>query len=331
MMILLYYRYSEFRINSVNEAKKVSEKYEEQLNVLRIANDKVIKDSKESNDKLQSLLSEINNLRKEKENEAKLRLNAEKQIELTMQKAEEVDKRINDWHEMQEAVMKDCMDSIFKVGNDLYKKLNESYKVETETSKNIIGKFSKNISDLFEKFSKPNAFEDKPHDKIKEAAEVKTAASVKDAVSNIVDTMKSSGLLVGRDYFLPQNFDPKIAQLMLCELVFFKGHHLYFIDFKGLRYFEEYEALKGKNKDVALENLKQRLDKYFVYLSNPKYSESILKVLAARKIKFDKISIVSFVSSPNEIAVLKESGYNQKAQDLKVEIVDSNEINNIIL
>lgn len=328
LVILLYYRYSEFRVKSVAENKSLIEKYEAQLNDLRQENTKIMQEGKGTSDKMESVLSELNNLRKEKENEAKMRLSAEKQVEIAMQRAEDIENRINDWQEMQDAVMRDCMDSILKVGNDLYKKLNESYKNEVETTKNLLAKFTKNIVDSTGK-SPVAAAPTKSPTQTQESPTV-GSSSIKKAVEGVVE-MASSGSLVGRDYFLPQNFDAKIAPLVLCELVFLKKQHLYFIDFKALRYLEEYNSLKAKDQKFATDNLKQRLDKYLAYLSNPKYNDSILKALAPRKIKYDKVVNVLFVSKADDLAILKEIGYQAKAESLKIELVDEGSIANITL
>lgn len=76
MVILLYLRYSHMRVSSTNEIKTLRRKFDEQSDALRAADEKLVQGTMVDSQKIQSLLTEIDELRKEKENEIKLRLNA---------------------------------------------------------------------------------------------------------------------------------------------------------------------------------------------------------------------------------------------------------------
>lgn len=348
MMIFLYFRYSRFRLTSSSEIKELRQKNEAQAEELRNADSKILSSTKNDTEKVESLLREVTELRKEKENEIKLRLGAEKQIELTLQKTNEIERRMNDWRIMQDAVMRDSKDAIMKVGNDLYKKLSDNYKIEVETNKNLIGKVSKNITDFMEKISamqhapaaaahqaaKPAA----PAAAHKEAApaapkmqEIQVADPSKKLIADLVETAKASGRMANKDYFLPGNFDEQKAKLMLCEFAFLSGKTLDIIDFKASRYFAEHEQLKVKNKVGADMILRQKLDKYFAYLENPKYRESIMKVMSSTKAKFEKTAIVIALRSKADLQVIKEIRYFEKAHKMGFEVMDFDGVNNIVL
>lgn len=354
----LYYKYSQLQIKAAKEAKSLGEKYQAQIGELRSSSDKLNSESKNNLTKIESLLSEINELRKEKENEAKLRLNAEKQVELALQQNEEFEKRMDDWHELQEAAMQDSLNAMLKVGNDLFRKMGETYKNENEITKNFISKIAKTLSDLIEKSFKESAQKQAeiaqaqakiqavkeqqpqqiqiPTPTSNAAKQVKEASSlnsviVKDAVSSVVETAKDFGLLINKDYFLPQNFAADLIKLVLCDLIILREKTLYFIDFKAVRYFEEFKNLSKKDKNFATENLKQRLDKYFTYLANIKYQQSILKALSSSNVRYEKISVAFFVGSSKEEAVMQEIAYDKKAINLKLKIFNDSSINDIIL
>lgn len=334
MMIFVYYRYTRCRIENAAEVKNMQQKIEKISQELKESEHKLLIETKTDGDKIQKLLTEIDELRKEKENEVKLRLNAEKQIELTIQKTHDLERMIDDWQIMQDAVISDCKDAMFKIGNDLYKKLNETYKQETETNKNLVGKLSKNITEIFDKLN-PVESAPKQAPKHVDAAHSQHQSHLDDhtktLISQLVETMKTAGKLSNKDFFLPANFDEQRAKLMLCELAYNNAGTLYLIDFKSCRYIDEYEALKTKNDAAATQNLKQKIERYIAYLSNPKYRDSIIKALSHSHIKIEKIIIVGLVPLAEEAKLLKALGYIDKAKKLGIEILDFNEVNNIVI
>ncbi len=337
MMIIVYLRYSRLRISSGKEIHDLHEKMVKEADDRRTMENKLLLEAKDNSDKIEKLLHEINELRKGKEGEIRLRFEAEKQIEMALQKNTEIQKRMQDWSIVQDAVMKDSKDAIVKMGNDLYRKMNETYKNEIETNKNLLGRVSKNITEFFDKITAlreaaPVARVEKKTATIsaKKATEsVVVENPAKQLVSDLVQTMKAAGYLVNKDYFLPANFDEQKAKLMFCEVAFIKSGKLYIVDFKAGLYLEEYK--KTKNKTAAESNLKLKLDKYLAYLGNVKYRESILKVMSLTKAKYDKNSIVIVVPSKQELQILKEIGYYEKARKVASEVIDFDGVNNLVL
>ena len=335
MMIILYFRYSHFRLSSTAEIKKLRAKCDEQSAALRVADQKLVEETKTDLQKIQTLMDEVSELRKDKENEIKLRLNAEKQIELTLQKMQSLEKRMEDWKVVQDAVMRDSKDAIVKLGNDLFKKLNDSYKQEVETNRNLIGRVSKTVTDFFDNFKTPAKtapeIAKSATPEVAEAEAPKVENKTKELVADLVETMKASGHLANKDYFLPTNFDENKAKLMLCEIAFAKNQILYIVDFKACAYLAEFDQLKNSNKTAAQNQLKQRLDKYFNYLGDPKYRGSIDKAMSTTKVNFSKALVVIALPSSVELQAIKEINYRDKAQKLGLEFMDLDAINNVIL
>lgn len=337
MMLILYVRYSRFRLSSAAKIRELQKKFDAEFEEKRNIENQLAKISKADGEKVESLLREIDELRKEKEGEIKLRFGAEKQIELALKKTEEIEKRMQDWRVVQDAVMQDSKNAIVKVGNDLYKKLSDNYKTEVETNKNLLGRVSKNISEFFDKFGEKVVGTKKDAD-VKTAAphdsthvEIHAEDPAKKLITDLVGTMNASGHLVNKNYFLPANFDEHKAKLLLCEVAFIRSEKLYLIDFKACRYLAEFNQLKVKNKSVADDHLKQKLEKYFAYLSNPKYRESILKVMATTAAKFEKNIITIILPTKADLQVMKEVGYYDKFQKIEIEIMDFDGVNNLVL
>ncbi len=328
MMIIVYARYSKFRLSSGSEIKELRKNLEKEISEKKSFQEKLLVETKTEGEKVEALLREIDELRKEKEKEVKLRLEAEKQIELALQRTEEIQKRMHDWSVIQDAVMKDSKEAIIKVGNELFKKLNDSYKVEVETSKNLLGRFSKNISESFEKsmagvvsvVAKQSTSATK-----KDSASSNSTVSSSKLIGSLVATMQKNNWAVNKEYFLPINFDENKSKLFFCEVAFVSLDKLYIVDIKASNYLEEYKHSRDEKV------LKQKLDRYCDYLANPKYIDSILKVLASTEVKFDNSGIVVALASKEELQILKDINYYDKLRKIASEILDFDAVNNLVL
>ncbi len=322
MMLIVYMRYSKFRITSGSEIKELRKKLDAANEERKAIEGSLLTGTKSESEKVEKLLREIDEARKEKEGEIKLRLEAEKQVELALQKIEEIQKRMRDWRVVQDAVMKDSKDAIMKVGNDLFKKLSDSYKTEVETNKNLIGRIAKSISEFGEKFHHTSLPQNSSN-AAKPSAPTLSAIADNKLALDLVNIMKASGHMVNKNYFVPANFDEQKARLFFCEVAFVGDDILYVMDFKACRFLEQ--------KNMAADSRKQALDKYLSYLKNPKYLESILKVMATTQAKFSEKRIIMVVPKKEDLQILKEIGIYQKAEQAKIEINEFDQINNIVI
>ncbi len=309
---------------------------------------------------LKPLLDEIEILRKEKEEEMKLRLEAEKQIELALQKTGEIQKRMDDWKIIQDASMKDSKNAIIDVGNDLYQKLAKSHKTEFEEERNLIDHGIKNVSSYLEQISKKIEFLEKNNveftkemkDVIANSSDKKTFISqivktaqnaisktdnniideTKDLTNNLETLFKDHGYKSKKDYVFDHDIDDhEKSKLMFSDCIFVKQNQLYIFDFKSQHYFENYKINSKKLSPPKLtELIQEKLDKYILYLCNPKYKNSILKVASSYDLKFDKVSIIALVLSPKEIKITEELGYFTKFSNHALKILAIEEANKII-
>jgi hypothetical protein len=108
MMIIVYLRYSRFRLKTSAEIKSLRQKLDKEVDERRDVENRLLTEKKTDSDKIEKLLQEVTDLRKEKEGEIRLRIEAEKQIEFALHKTDEVQKRMKDWSVVQDAVMRDC-------------------------------------------------------------------------------------------------------------------------------------------------------------------------------------------------------------------------------
>ncbi len=334
MMIIVYARYSKFRLSSSKEISELQKKLNQEIEQKKSIQERLLLETRTDAEKIEALLREVDELRKEKESEVKLRLDAQKQIDMVMQKTEEVENRMHDWSIAQDAVMKDSKDAIIKVGNDLFKKLNDSYKNEVETNKNLLGRFSQNITDFMTKSVASIAksqtkksvklVKRKDESVAKQTTEKSTVSNSK-LLPELIKAMKANGWLANKEYFSAENFNAENAKMFFCDVAFISLDKLYIVDFKANQYFEEYL----NSKDEVL--LKQKLDRYFEYLQNPKYIDSILKIMATTNVKFDNNAIVMALGLEEYLKIIKDLNYYDKARKVASEVLDLNGVNNLVL
>ncbi len=363
MMLLIYLRQTHIRLRSKKEIQKIKQVYENQISELKKAENSFDAEGlKIQAMKVDGLENQIIDLKRDRDSEEKLRINAEKQIEIANKKMQELEKRIEDWSVVQDAIMSDSRESFVKVGNDLFKKLNDSYKQEVETNRNLIGRIAKLVEEQknlitnmaitnAQNFLNPSINENDNKKIIDDQGsnqnnfqnnltaqpsyssnnQILDDTASKKLLEEIIETMKASGRLANKDYFTSSNLDLQRAKLMLCELLFVDENAIYIIDFKGIKYFNEYEKLSISSDIQAQNFLKEKLEKYLGYLSNPKYLESISRIFESLRIPKKRISIILALPSKKQLAILKDLQYFEKAKKLNIEVMDFDLIVNIVI
>lgn len=363
MMLLIYLRQTHIRLRSKKEIQKIKQVYENQISELKKAENSFDAEGlKIQAMKVDGLENQIIDLKRDRDSEEKLRINAEKQIEIANKKMQELEKRIEDWSVVQDAIMSDSRESFVKVGNDLFKKLNDSYKQEVETNRNLIGRIAKLVEEqknlitnmaitnaqnflnpsvngndnkkiIDDQGSNQNNFQNNltAQPSYSSNNQIPDDTASKKLLEEIIETMKASGRLANKDYFTSSNLDLQRAKLMLCELLFVDENAIYIIDFKGIKYFNEYEKLSISSDIQAQNFLKEKLEKYLGYLSNPKYLESISRIFESLRIPKKRISIILALPSKKQLAILKDLQYFEKAKKLNIEVMDFDLIVNIVI
>jgi len=376
-MLIVFLRYSHFRLNYKKELEKQKKIYDQQIAELKKTEVVVDTESlKAEIQKNENLVREMQEIERQRDSESKLRISAEKQIEVTNKKMQELQKRIEDWSIIQDSILNDTRDTMVKIGNDLFKKLNDSYKQESLTNRNLIGRVSKTqdeqkeflgkfaqnftqqISGFQQKLStvaltnfsnnvatSANAVNNIPNPAQPSQNSSSSAPTqnnspktdnlgdpkIKKLLEDIVETMNAAGRLSNKDYFLASNFDEQRAKMMLCELVFAGADRCYVMDFKAIKIFSEYEKLLPTNQQQAQDFLKDKFVKYLAYLSNPKYIESITKVLQSSKVAKEKNAIILALSSKKEIGVIKDLGIYDQVKKFNIEVMDFDLIVNVVI
>lgn len=346
MMLILYFRYSHFRITSTFKIRDLEKRLNQEITDKESLNIRLTTDLKAEAEQVRQLLRSIDEMHKEKEGEVRLRLEAEKQIELALQKTQEIQKRMNDWKAIQDAAMHDAKRTITKVGADLFVKLSQNHKQETVESRAVIDQTVKSVYSYLDNISKNvESFKQKSDlvsDKLDKAVSSASSTMAKAApikidpvtakiIASVIENIKISGHAANKKYIAGTTLDVAKTKMLLCDLMFLKDESIYVFDFKSVRYFYEYDKTKTSNKDLAIENLKHRLDKYIAYISNAKYSDAARKMAAGFKIKFNKSKVVLVINSPREMKVLKEIKYFDRIQKAGIEIFDIDAVNDLVL
>jgi len=368
MTLILYFRYSHFRVTSTFKIRDLEKRLNQEVTEKESLTANLRNELKAEIEHVKQLLATIDNLRREKESEARLRLEAEKQIEIAIYKTQAIERRMSDWKTVQDAAMEDAKRAIFKVGGDLFEKLAKSHKAENDENRGVIDQTVKSVYNYLDNIAKNvEAFKQKTDlvseklDKAVISAAKNSAnsnigaveksstslASANSAPSNsssspldseakkivdkVIENIKLSGYEANKKYFASTTLTAEKAKILLCDLAFLRDEgELYLFDFKAMRYLQEYSKTKATNK-LAAEILKQKLMKYVAYISNPKYAAAVQKIAVSLKITFKKTKVVFVVSSHDDLAILKEIKYNDQIKKAGIEVCDVDTVNDIVI
>ncbi len=358
--IVMYIRYSHFRISSSLKIRELDKALKAKKEEKKALEESLRAELKVENDQVKSLLREIEQSRKERQEEIKLRLTAEKQIEIANQKIVEVQNRVKDWQVIQNDTLKNSKEAIFKFGEEMLQKLSSTHKRENDEHrhfieqnmqdlhKDIVGVQSK-VEEFREKIAEikiptipqiqnmemaKNSFgevEKTQTEQLPKSSTMQLDEVAKKSLEDVVSLIEVSGLKHFKDYLLSTKLDQNKAKYMLCDLVLIKEKIAYFVDFKADKYFKEYEKLSEDEKEKSLPAFKQKIDKYLNYISNPKYKALIEKLVKALKMDFTEIKIIFAVRNRDDLTVMKELKYLDKASKIQIEIFDVNNINDLVL
>ncbi len=352
---IFWNKYSKLKQSSETEISELKQELDESQREINSAAIKMRENLNPNNQNNDVLVQELADLRKEKEVELKLRMEAEKQIAIAIQKTEDIQKRMIDWKVAQEAAMKDSQAAIFKIGEDLYQKINTSHQNEIENNQNIFSQILEHLTNnndtsiqqtqtlTTETQERDNTDstpinQDPPENNLEQDSEPKpeqkttsanTADKARDMISHLEDSMQNSEYENGKDYFFSSSFEADKSKLFLCESAFIQDAHLYIFDFKSCNFLEDY--LSNDNKEAALEGVTKKLDKYISYLSNPKYRAAILKAMASKNVAFDNGDIVVVTPSNQVLETLEEIGYLEKLEDAGAKVATFDEILDLTL
>ncbi len=316
--------YEEQLTNEIEKRKESELQYQNQIQSLRVNSPPQIIGSEESKSVIDSLVAEVSNLRKEKDQEVKSRLEAEKQIDLALQKTTDIQKRIDDWKTIQEANLKDITNVIIKGDNDLYERLTIQYHTESEIIRNRVDDTVKNIDDHLERITKQVQFLNVYNSDSNKESSAAIGMNNDHSSINLEDVLRSAHLQPGIDYFMRHSFPEKVKKSVLCEsMIVLDQKNIIIIDIKSARFFLELFSGRAKEDGNIEDNFQQKIDRYLTYLTNQKYSSNIVNYFAKQQVITPDANVSLLMLVPSE----KEVGVFQKLGDKYVQILEDNNIN----
>lgn len=319
-LILLYGKYSHLKKSSLSDARRLRRKADQEIEERKNIEAKLLEDLKGDDKRLDNLLREASNLKKDLEMEMKLRLEMEKILAVTNQKNEDLEKMLQEYSGAKNSAV-DELKEVVNLGN--------------QANKNLISSTVKGISEYVEKAITKSILEAQQ----KMIAEKKSSLNAvmlemedpaKMLVPDLIYLIRSSGYVLNVDYFSASDFvDEDHAKAFLCEIAFLRNEKLYLLDFKAGYYFAEYSQMKASDHIAAENSLKQKLDKYIAYLASDKYRESVLKAIPS--VKFKEIIVVFIVPFKADLQILDKMQYREKARKSNIEVMEFESVNNLIL
>jgi hypothetical protein len=326
----IHMHHYEEQLTSEIEKRKESElQYQAKIKELQADIPSKIMGHEESKSIVDSLVSEVANLRKEKEQELKIRLEAEKQIELAVQKTNDVQARIDDWKIIQEANLKDANEIMIGVGNDLYDRLISDYHAESEIIRNKVDETVRNVHEYLDKIVKQVQFLNVHNIDTTSAVGVVSAmnsaeVNVNHNSRNLESSLKDGHLQVGVDYFMHHNLPEEVKKSILCEaIIIIDRDNIIVVDIKSARFFLELFSGRARGDDLVEEEFPKKMDRYITYLTNKKYSSNVINYLARQNViePTANASLVMLVPTDKEIEAFEDLG------DEYIKMLEDNNIN----
>jgi hypothetical protein len=321
--------YEEQLTSEIEKRKESEAQYQNQIKSLKAGVPTQVVGSEESKLVVDSLVLEVANLRKEKDQEVKSRLEAEKQIELAVQKTNDVQERIGDWKIIQEANLKDVNDVIVKVGNDLYERLITDYHAESEIIRNKVDDTVKNIHEYLEKIVKQVQFLNVHNVDTNRAVNAAISinneeVNINHSSRNLEDVLRSAHLQPGVDYFMHHNLPEEFRKSVLCEsMIMLDQDNIIIVDIKSARFFLELFSGRAREDELVEEEFPKKMDRYLTYLTNKKYRSNIINYFARQQIINPDVNISLVMLVPTE----KEAEAFGDLGDKYMQILEDNNIN----
>ncbi len=315
-LVIIYHRYD--KINSINSAlnKQIQDLESKIISITDDFECRILLEEKLYDIRIEDLKKTIDLLTQEREQEAKLRIEAERALAESYRKAKDVENRMERWAKIQEDNIKNSTKVMLEVSQDINNKLNRSHKFEIENSKNLISRFSQNIADLFER----SLNNKKTEREIENSNKSFNNNLLQELIQEATSSFRSIDLKSGVDFFSSENFDKENIKSFNCELALINKKTLYALDFKGCSYLSDYYHT-SKKITSAEETLKKNLDKYFSYINSDEYRDSIRFVLPETHSEFNNFCPTIVLQTQKDIYQIKSIHYYGKARKLNISII----------
>jgi len=308
LVIIMHYRY----VRAIQDVRILMKRSHEESESVE---ERLLVDSRLERQKVEDLLHEIDELRKEieelqkkSESELKLRLEAERRIELAIQENENAQELVKNIEILHKANIDDFKTIISSMSDEIVKKLGNNLNIPVKES--ITDKVANTLKQVS---SKP-----KPLSKER-----------KQFIADFDDLALNNGLEANKDYFIASKVESG-SKYFLCDIAYLsKDNHLYIIDLKLEKYLDKY--LKNPDSKESKQDLLKSLNKYFSYISNKKYLDNILSFFKPLDVVYSEKKVVVALANEQEISLLKDFGYDKKLSQFKIDVMDFSSINDLVL
>jgi hypothetical protein len=277
------------------------------------------------------LLLKIENLHQEKEKESQLRLQAEKQIELALQKTGEVEKKVEDWQAIQEANLKDATEAMAQISEDLYKKLEETYKTENDALIEQLDDSVRDIYDYLERITlhlkaiSPNSqlddenMDDAEDTKSDDSLHLNSKSSLpqlnNDFNKSLEDLLQSADLAPGSDYFMKYDLPEVVRKSVPCDsFIVLSEESAIIVDLKSAKFFSDLFLSKENDQDSkedAEAKFKQQINRYLNYLTSLKYRSNIINYFSKKGAILPHAQYVIVILVPSQREVEEFEGLGE--------------------
>jgi hypothetical protein len=276
---------------------------------------------------VEALVEEIDVIRKEKDKELQKRMEAENEVERALQKTDDIQKRIEDWRVIQESNLKDAMDNMQKIANDMCKTLIEDHHQETAQIREKLDDSIVNIDEYLGEIRQHVEFLTADRKKQHSTENIMQSNFNNlniELPKNLEYLLKKAGFEPENDSFSYDNLPAEVKKSVLCQnFLALDKENAIIIDAKSERFFKELLKNLANKKADALQIFEQRIERYLAYLTNPKYCQNIVKYFSKKGVVSPDVqySVIMLIKNDKELAnfaqiadkfnpILEENGIN---------------------
>lgn len=270
------------------------------------------------------------------ETEKTLRFEAEKQLELLLERYAQIEKRMEDWKKSKEEAMQHAKAAIFEAGSQLSSKLLEEHKRETQEAKKTSEESTKQTADhLHQQVQSLSHHVASLQGKLEESSD--TMALVKRSLLSPVgagslaeitleNILKASGLVKGRDFIMQYTIanTEDGNRLRPDAVLFLPAGRIIVVDSKASKFFLELAAAEDDTAEQEIySKIKTTMRNHLKSLAAKDYTEAVRSQL--RKLDPERdirhISAIMFMPSESALEKLSYADPEFHSKALEAEII----------
>lgn len=214
-----------------------------------------------------------------KEEAEKKYYEARNEIDLAHQRVADIEKRMQQWEQDKERILRDTQVAMFQTGKEVFtKEAEEINKKALKESEEISKKTKEHFDSIIEKVSVLSSNVDSTSRDIKVVIKSMSSPAAVGQFSEVglANTLKEYGLTQGQDFEIQYNTGAGEGAKRPDAVLFIRDN-IFIIDSKSSKFFLELAEAEGTSREPEVfENIKKSMNKHLADLSSKGYREAVI-------------------------------------------------------